>query len=263
MNLGLKNKVAIVAASSKGLGRACAMSLASEGAKVTIFSRNQSKIQKTASEISNSTGTEVLPLCADVSVKKDIERVVKSTIDRFSGIDIVVNNAGGPPFGYFGDFDLSQWQQAVELNLFSTINMINFALPYMKNKNWGRIINITSISVKQPISGLILSNTVRSGVVGLAKTLSNELAPYNITVNNVCPGRILTDRIIQLANNRAASRKKTYDAVIKDMEKDIPLGRLGKPEELGDYVAFLASERASYITGTTLQVDGGAVKSVY
>lgn len=263
MDLGLKNKIAIVAASSKGLGRACAFSLASEGAKVTIFSRKKDEIEKTASEIRKSTGAEILPLSADVSVKHDIERVVNSTIERFFDVDIVVNNAGGPPFGYFDDFDLDQWQHAVELNLFSTINMINLTLPFMKKNNWGRIINITSISVKQPIDGLILSNTVRSGIIGLAKTLSNELASYKITVNNVCPGRILTDRIVQLANNRAESQNKNYDDVIRDMEKDIPLGRLGKPEELGSYVAFLASEKASYITGTTLQVDGGAVKSIY
>jgi len=263
MDLGLKNKIAIVAASSKGLGKACALALAAEGAKVAIFSRNKNDIHNTAEEIKKNTGSEILSLSADVSDQKDIKYVVDSTLKRFSDINIIVNNAGGPPFGHFKDFDIQQWQKAVELNLFSTINLINSSLPFMKKNQWGRIINITSISVKQPIDGLILSNTVRSGVIGLAKTLSNELADYNITVNNVCPGRILTDRIVQLANKRASTQNKSYQEVINDMERDIPLRRLGKPDELASYVAFLASERSSYITGTTLQVDGGLVKSIY
>lgn len=263
MELGINDKVAVVAASSKGLGKACALELAKEGAKVVVFSRNKDDIEKTATEIQSKTDTEVVPLTADVTKPEQINSVITATLERFSTIHILVNNAGGPPFGHFDDFTISDWQSAVELNLYSTINMTNLVLPHMRSNNWGRIINITSVAVKQPIDGLILSNTVRSGVIGLAKTLSNELAEYNITVNNVCPGRILTDRIIQLARQRSENQSRGYQEIIEDMEKDIPLGRLGDPDELGSVVTFLASEKASYVTGTTLQVDGGLLKGIY
>lgn len=263
MDLGLKDKVAVVAASSKGLGKACAFELAKEKAKVTIFSRNKEEIEKTALEISEKTGSRVIPLAADVTNPADLNRVVKITIDKNSAIHILVNNAGGPPFGYFEDFDSVQWQKAFELNLLSTINLTRLVLPCMKKQKWGRIINITSIAVKQPIDGLILSNTVRSGVIGFAKSLSNEVARENITVNNVCPGRILTDRIVELAKQRVESQGKSYQEIIEDMEKDIPAGRLGDPDELASLVAFLSSEQSSYITGTTIQADGGLLKGTY
>lgn len=262
MDLNLKNKTAIVAASSKGLGKACAMELAMEGSNVVIFSRNKEKIEHAAKDIRKQTGSEVLALTADVTNNSQIQQVVDQTLDTFSKIDILVNNSGGPPFGYFEDFSISDWQDAVELNLFSSINMTKLVLPSMKMNNWGRIVNITSIAVKQPIDGLILSNTVRSGVIGLAKSLSRELGKFNITVNNVCPGRIQTDRIIQLARERSSKQNKTYQEVIESMQSDIPLGRLGDPEELASLVTFLASEKASYITGTTIQADGGLTKSL-
>ncbi|NIT14143.1 MAG: SDR family oxidoreductase [Candidatus Dadabacteria bacterium] len=263
MDLGLKDKVAIVPASSKGLGRACALGLALEGCNIVICSRNKNEIKAAAKEISMQTGSEVLPLKADVSKRSQLEYIVKSTIDAFGTVHILINNAGGPPFGYFEQFDMEQWQKAVELNLFSTIKLSKLVTPYMKENNWGRIINITSIAVKQPLDGLILSNTSRAGVIGFAKTISNELAKYNILVNNVCPGRIYTDRIKSLAASRAEKTGKSFDEVIRSMQEDIPLGKIGTPEEFANMVVFLASEKASYITGNTIQIDGGLLKGIF
>lgn len=263
MDLGLKDKVAIVPASSKGIGRACAAGLAAEGAKVVICSRNEDEINATAAEITKQTGSEVLPIKADVSDQNHLDNIVLRTIEEFGTVHILVNNAGGPPFGYFEQFDMEDWQKAVELNLFSTIRLTQLATPYMKEHNWGRVINITSIAVKQPIDGLILSNTARAGVIGFAKTIANELAKYNILVNNVCPGRIFTDRIKSLASSRAETEGMTFDEAIELMQSDIPLGKIGTPEQFADLVVFLASERASYITGNTIQIDGGLIKGLF
>jgi len=263
MDLGLKDKVAIVPASSKGLGRAVALGLALEGANVVICSRNKEEIKTTAKEISEQTSSEVLPIKADVSDQTDLENLVKKTTDAFGTVHILINNAGGPPFGYFDDFDMHQWQKAIELNLFSTIKLTKLVTPYMKNQNWGRIINITSIAVKQPLDGLILSNTSRAGVIGFAKTISNELAKYNILVNNVCPGRIFTDRIKSLASSRAKKYNKSFEDVIEAMQTDIPVGKIGTPAQFANMVVFLASEKASYITGNTIQIDGGLLKGIF
>jgi 3-oxoacyl-[acyl-carrier protein] reductase len=262
MDMGIKDKVAIVAASSKGLGKAAALGLAREGVKLTICARGIDELEKTADEIRKETAVEVLPIPADVSKTEDIKRVVSETLNKYSRVDIMVNNAGGPPPGAFQDFTLDDWYKAVELNLFSTITFCQDVLPPMRENNWGRIVNITSMSVKQPVDNLILSNTVRAGVIGLSKTLSNEYASFNITVNNVCPGRIHTDRITQLANDRARNEGKSFEEVISAMEQDIPVGRIGRPDELANLIVFLASERASYITGTTIQVDGGVTKGI-
>ncbi len=262
MDLGIKGKVAIVAASSKGLGKAVAMGLAEEGVKVTICARGEETLKEAAREIESRTGAEILAICADVTQLKDIKNLVSETVKKHGNVDILVNNAGGPPLGIFPNFSEEDWKKAVELNLMSTINLTREAIPYMQRQKWGRIINITSVAVKQPIEGLILSNTVRAGVVGLAKTLSNELAADNITVNNICPGRILTDRIRSLAQGRAKQQGKSPEEIMISWENDIPMRRLGKPEELANLVVFLASERAAYITGTTVQVDGGVVKSL-
>jgi len=262
MNLGIKDKVAIVEASSKGLGKAAAFGLAREGVKLTICARGKDELEKTADEIRKETSVDVLAVPADVSRTEDIHKVVSGTLDKYHRVDIIVNNAGGPPPGAFHDFTLEDWQKAVELNLFSTITFCREVLPLMKENNWGRIVNITSMSVKQPVDNLILSNTVRAGVVGLSKTLSNEFASFNITVNNVCPGRIYTDRITQLAHDRARKEGMSFDEVISAMERDIPMGRIGRPEELANLIVFLASERASYITGTTIQVDGGVTMGI-
>jgi len=262
MELGIKNRVAIVAASSKGLGKATALGLATEGAKLTICSREKETLERTAEEIFSQTGTEVLALTCDVSKTDEIKNVVKETINKYSKVDILINNAGGPPVGAFQDFALEDWQKAIELNLFSTITFCNEVIPHMKKHKWGRIVNITSYAVKQPVDGLILSNTVRAGIVGLAKTLSNEFASHNILVNNICPGRIFTDRITFLAYERAKKEGKSFDEVILDMGADVPVGRIGNPEELANLAVFLASVRASYITGTTIQVDGGLTKGL-
>ena len=263
MDLGLTDKVAIVAASSKGLGKAVALGLAEEGVRLTICARGKDSLDKTAEEIRERTGVEVLALQADVSRIEDIKNIVSESVKRYSTAHILVNNAGGPPFGNFLEFSNDDWQKALELNLLSTINFTKEIIPYMRKQRWGRIINITSVAVKQPIDGLILSNTARAGVIGFAKTVSNEFARDNILVNNVCPGRILTDRIIHLAQERASRDNKSFEHVINSMEQDIPIGRIGKPEELANLVVFLASERASYITGTTIQVDGGVVKGIF
>jgi len=263
MDLGIKGKTAIIAASSKGLGKACAEELAAEGCNLTIFSRSLRNIKNTAQEIENKYHVKVLYLKADASKLNDLKYVVKNTKKEFKTIDILINNAGGPPFGFFEDFKPKDWQNALELNLLSIVNLTKEVIPSMKKQNWGRIINITSVAVKQPIDGLILSNTARTAVIGLTKTLSNEYAKYNILFNNVCPGRIMTDRIIDLANKRAKLTKNSLNKVLKNMESDIPIGRIGNPREFSSMVAFLASEKASYITGNTIQIDGGLVKNLY
>ncbi len=262
MDLGLQDKVAIVMAASKGLGRACATALAAEGARVTIGARGAQALEKTAQEIQQATRSRVLAVPTDVTQAEDVEAIVTATVREFGRIDILVNNAGGPPAGKFESFGDAQWQAAFELNLLSTVRLVRLVLPHMRKTGSGRIITIVSISVKQPIDGLILSNAIRSGVVGMAKTLSVELAPDNITVNNVCPGRFLTDRFRQVYLNERVQQGASEEAVLKEMAQDVPMGRVGKPEELGALVAFLASQQAAYITGTTIQVDGGLVRSL-
>lgn len=262
MDLGLKDKAAIVCASSRGLGKAVALGLAEEGVNLTICARGNEELQKTEEEIRSKTSAQVLAIQGDVAKPADIKKIVTETLNKYSTIHILVNNAGGPPLGNFVEFTPDDWQRALELNLISTINFIREVLPVMKKQKWGRIINITSVAVKQPIDGLILSNTARAGVIGLTKTLSNEFARENILFNNVCPGRILTDRIVELARARAEKTGMSIENVFTSMENDIPVGRIGKPRELADLVVFLASERASYITGTTIQVDGGVVKGI-
>ncbi len=262
MDLGLRNKVAIVCASSRGLGKAVAFGLAEEGVNLTICARGNEELQRTDEEIRSKSNVQVLAIQGDVAKPADIRKIVTETLNKFLTIHILVNNAGGPPLGNFMDFTPDDWQKALDLNLLSTINFIREVIPVMKKQNWGRVINITSVAVKQPIEGLILSNTARAGIVGLTKTLSNEFARENILFNNVCPGRILTDRILELARARADKTGMSIEDVFTSMENDIPIGRIGKPRELADLVVFLASERASYITGTTIQVDGGIVKGI-
>jgi len=262
MDLGINNKVAIVAASSKGLGRATALGLAKEGVKLAICARDKDTLIETANSIISETSVDVLPVVCDVSKTAEIENLVSETINKYSKVDILINNAGGPPTGKLLDFSLEDWQRAVELNLYSAITLSNLVVPHMKENKWGRIVNITSYAVKQPVDGLMLSNTVRAGIIGLAKTMANELGQYNILVNNICPGRIFTDRITFLANDRAEKTGKSFDDVIEEMGSDVPVGRIGKPEELANLAVFLSSERASYITGTTIQVDGGLTKSL-
>ena len=263
MDLGLKDKIAVVGASSKGLGRAIAFGLAEEGAKVTICARDATVLEATAAEIREKTGSEALAVPTDVSRPDQVKALIEKAVERFGGVDILVNNAGGPRAGRFAELAAEDYQAALTLNLLSTINLCRAVVPIMKQRGGGRIINLTSVSVKQPIDGLMLSNMARTGVIGFAKTLALELASENILVNNVCPGIIFTDRIKQLATVRAKEGGISFDEAIANMTKDIPLGRIGDPKEFANLVVFLASERASYMTGTTIQVDGGLVKGLF
>ena len=262
MDLGLKEKVALVAGGSMGLGKAVATELAKEGARVSICALDDPELPRAAREIENLTGGNVLAIPADLSDPGQARGFVTKSIEHYGTVDILVNNAGGPPSVPFLDIDDDLWNLGFRLNLMSTIAMTGEAIPLMKEKRWGRIINMTSISVKQPIEGLILSNTIRSGVIGLAKTLSNELAPYNVTVNSVCPGYTLTDRVRTLAKTVAEKEKTSPEEIIGRWKASIPMGRLGTPEEFAGLVAYLASERSGYITGAAIQIDGGWYRGV-
>jgi 3-oxoacyl-[acyl-carrier protein] reductase len=262
MDLGLKERVAIVAASSRGLGKACAKELAREGATVVICARGRSQLEATADEIGKETGAEVLSVRADLTDDAQIRHLADEALRHFGRIDILVSNNGGPPAGRFDDFGDDAWLAAHQLTLMSAVRLIRAVLPAMHACQWGRIINITSVSVKQPIDNLLLSNVYRPGVIGLAKTLSTQLAAAGITVNNVAPGYTRTDRVLELAEARAAEQDKAVEEVLADTSASFPMQRMGEPEELAALVAFLASERAGYITGTTIPVDGGYVKGL-
>ena len=254
MELGLKNKVAFVAASSQGLGKSVALELAQEGANIIICGRNKENLEKTKQEIENQANKELLALAGDLSIPAEREHIIKSALQAYSNIDILVTNTGGPPTGKIEELKQEDWDQAYNNLLASAVGLINGFLPGMKQQRWGRIISITSMAVKQPINNLILSNSVRASVVGLMKTLANELGMYNITVNNVMPGYTETDRLKELIENNPS---------FASAKSEIPLGRFGKPEEFAAAVAFLASERASYITGVSLAVDGGWIKGLF
>jgi 3-oxoacyl-[acyl-carrier protein] reductase len=252
MELGLKNKVAFVAASSEGLGKSVALELAKEGAHVIICGRNTETLKTTEAEI-KKLGANVLSLTGDLSIAKDRVQMIETTLKEFGRVDILVTNSGGPPAGKFEAFTEEDWDKAVRQLLSSVVGLIKGFLPGMKERKWGRIIAITSISVKQPVNNLILSNAVRTSVVGLMKTLAAEVGEYNITVNNVLPGYTQTARLTKLIEGNPSVALVT---------SEIPLGRFGKPEEFAAAVTFLASERASYITGVSLPVDGGWIKAM-
>jgi 3-oxoacyl-[acyl-carrier protein] reductase len=263
MDLGLAGKVAIVGAASKGLGRAVALEFAREGTRLTIFSRNEDAIRGAAEEIRAQTGAEIEALAADVTNGDDLQHVFDRTVSRFGKVDVLFNNSGGPPPGTFDDFDDAAWQQAFELLLQSTVRMTRMVLPGMRERKWGRIINSTSTSVKQPIARLMLSNALRSGVTAMANTLAREVGRDGVTVNNLAPGRIYTDRVEQIDQDAARRTGKPIEDIRSGWQQEIPVGRYGTPEEFAAAAVFLASEQASYITGVTLQVDGGLVRSTY
>jgi 3-oxoacyl-[acyl-carrier protein] reductase len=262
MDLGLKDKVVIVTGSSKGIGKTIATNFARENAKVTICSRNFDDIVNVSNNIKEITNSQILPIKVNLEKNDDIKNLINKTIEKFGRIDILVNNTGGPPPLKFLDTSEKEWKKAVDQLLISTINCCHQVIPFMKENGWGRIINMTSIAAKQPIDNLILSNAIRSGIHGLTKTLSNELAEYGITVNAVCPGYTLTERVIELANANAKKSGKNYKDVILEWEKQIPMGRLGTTDEISYLVLFYASEKSSYITGNITQVDGGYYKSI-
>ena len=263
MNLGLKNKIALVTAASQGLGKASAMALAQEGAIVIICSRRQKEITDAADEIRKSTGATVLPMVADVTKPDDIKRLVADTKQRFGTVHVVVNNAGGPPTGTISSLTDEDWYKGHELTLMSVVRLTREVLPMMIEQRWGRIVTIVSVVAKQPINELLLSSAIRPGILGLTKVLANMHAKDGITVNTVCPGRILTKRQEELSASRAAQSKITLEDYLKEVAGTIPSGRLGRPEEIGNVVAFLASEQASYINGVNLLVDGGEAKGIH
>ncbi|UCC41004.1 MAG: SDR family oxidoreductase [Candidatus Aminicenantes bacterium] len=263
MELGIKDKVALVAASSKGLGKAVALLLSREGTKVVINARGKERLFKTREEIASETGGLVNAIVADVRDREQMSRMVKQVVDQFGTIDILVCNAGGPPAGLADEFTPDDYQDALNLNLLSTVNLCYKVFPLMKKQKWGRIINMVSISAKQPIDTLILSNTARAGVLGFSKSLSNQLAHFGITVNSICPGYTKTERVEELARTFADSGKGSTEDFYKNIENTIPMRRLGTPEEVAHAVAFLASEGAGYITGVALQVDGGYIKALF
>ncbi len=262
MDLGLRGRVACVAAASSGLGKASALELAREGARVAICARHEERLLATAREIQETTGADVLPVVADVTRPDEVQRFIAEAANTWGRVDVLVTNAGGPPAGTFEDFSDEDWEAAFRLNFLSTQRLIQAALPYMKTQRWGRIITITSVSAKQVLPNLILSNAIRAGVHGLVKSLAQELGPYNITINAVCPGPILTERLQSLLENAVRTQGITMEEAQSGWVAQIPLGRLGAPHEFGAVVAFLASERASFVNGVLLQVDGGMVKGL-
>ena len=262
MDLGLRGRVALVTAASRGLGRAIAEELSAEGASLVICARNREQLEKARAEISARTSAPVVALQADVSDPRDVTAVIRKALDGFQRIDILVTNAGGPPAGPFESHGVEAWDAAYRLTLASVLNLCRGVLPGMKERRWGRILNVTSIAAKQPVDNLILSNSLRAAVHGFARTLANEVAPFGITVNNLLPGYTRTERVEELAAAGAKQGGTTPDAIRAKWEGQIPMGRLGEPKEFAALAAFLASDRASYITAQSVAVDGGWIRAL-
>jgi 3-oxoacyl-[acyl-carrier protein] reductase len=262
MDLGIKGKIALVAAASKGLGRAVAEELAAEGATLVLCARGEAELRRTCAAIEAAHGTPVLGIAADLSTLEGVARVTSAALDRFGRVDILVTNTGGPPAGTFEQHGPAAWQAATNLLLTSVVELTRAVLPGMKASGWGRILNITSIAVKQPVAGLLLSNSLRAAVTGMARTLATEVAPLGITVNNILPGYTRTDRVEHLAQATATKEGISAAEATARWTQEIPMQRLGEPAEFAALAAFLCSVRASYITGSSIAVDGGWIKSL-
>ena len=262
MDLGIKGKVALVAAASKGLGRAVAEELAAEGASLVLCARGPEALQATCAAIEAAHGVPVLGVAADVGTPAGVAQVTAAALGRFGQVDILVTNSGGPPAGPFEAHDAAAWAAATQLLLGSVVELTRAVLPGMKARSWGRILTITSIAAKQPVAGLLLSNSLRAAVAGLARTLATEVAPFGITVNNILPGYTRTERVEHLAQAAAAREGSSPEAATARWTQEIPMQRLGEPAEFAALAAFLCSARASYITGTSVAVDGGWIKGL-
>jgi 3-oxoacyl-[acyl-carrier protein] reductase len=262
MNLGLKDRVALVAASSQGIGCATAEAFAAEGCRVAMCARNQQTLHSAAEKIRRQYGVEVLAEAFDVTHASAVRVFVSSVAEKFGGVDICVTNAGGPPARGFLAANLEDWQRALDANFLSTVYFAREVIPHMQRKRWGRIITLTSITTKQPVPDLVLSNAVRAAVVGLVKSLANEFGKDGILVNNIGPGFTATDRLKELAKSRASDSGKSEQEIVDGWASEAPLKRLGDPREVADTIVWLASERASYITGQTILVDGGMYKGL-
>lgn len=262
MDLGLKNRVAIIAASSQGIGRATAEAFAAEGCRVAMCARNAQSLQQAAEKIRKHYRVEVFAEPVDVTDADAVHRFVDAVADKFGSTDICVTNAGGPPAKGFLAATIDEWRKAVEANFLSTVYFAREVIPHMQRKRWGRIITITSITTKQPVADLVLSNAVRAAVVGLVRSLANEFGKDGILVNNVGPGYTATDRLKNLAKTRSAAQGKSEKEIVDGWAVEAPLKRLGEPREVADTIVWLASERASYVTGQTVLVDGGIYKGL-
>jgi 3-oxoacyl-[acyl-carrier protein] reductase len=262
VDLGLKGRAAAVAAASRGLGRATARALAAEGASVALCGRDEGRLREAAETIARETGARTLAVVADVASPAECRAFVDRAAGAFGRLDILVTNTGGPRPGSFEAATDQEWETAFRVTLANVVHLVRAALPHMRKNRWGRVVNVASLSARQPVEGLVLSNTFRPAIVGLAKTLSNELARDGILVNTVCPGYTRTDRLDEVAQARARATGTTPEAVIEALGQGVPLGRIAEPDEFAAVVAFLCSERASYVTGQTLAVDGGATRGL-
>ncbi len=263
MNLGLNGKIALITGASRGLGFATAVLLASEGARVAINSRNAAELENARQKIESATGADVIAIPADVSAPESAQQIVGSVVERWNGLDILITNSGGPPAGKFDAFSLADWQNAVDLNFLSAVNLIRSALPYLKQSRSPAVLTITSVSIKQPIDGMVLSNSVRAATAGLTKSLALELGKDGIRFNSILPGWTATERVEHLMNRRAEMHQTTPDEEIREITSQIALGRMAQPEEFAHPAVFLVSSAASYISGVMLSVDGGYYRGTF